>query len=69
MLVDHVPVSVMIYAMMEKHKESRETYKALMENCMESMEKRKKLMEKVVVFLALPKQEIDTNFLQSLLNR
>jgi hypothetical protein len=62
MLIDHVLVFAMIYAMMEKHKESTENYKEL-------TEKRKKSREKVVVSLASPKQEIDIHFLQILLNR
>ncbi len=55
MLIDHVLVFAMIYAMMEKHKESTGSYK--------------ESMEKIVVLLASPRQEIDMHFLQSLLNR
>jgi hypothetical protein len=62
MSIDHVLEFVMIYAMMEKHKESTE-------NCRESMEIYMELMEKVVVFLESPKQEIAMHFLQTLLNR
>ncbi len=62
MSIDHVLVSVTIYAMMEKHKESTESYKV-------SMAKHKESMEKIVVLLVSPKQEIDIHFLQNLLNR